>query len=71
MRVAEIVEDFSSLQRQINQISATPSADDYNAQGYALLEECKRTARGVLAQPFAQTNPPPNGDPEQERQHLQ
>ncbi len=49
MRVAEIMNDFRSLQHYIAQIKANPSPEEYYEEGYAILRQCAADAQAVLA----------------------
>ncbi|KAF2841895.1 hypothetical protein M501DRAFT_998098 [Patellaria atrata CBS 101060] len=70
MRVAEIISDFRNLQHYIAQINASPSAEEYYLEGYALLRQCAVEAQSVLAQPFSASAASPRGDSEMEKQQL-
>lgn len=70
IRVAEIITDYRNLQHYLNQLQATPTAEEYYLEGYSLLRECSAEARTVLATPFATTSGTPGGDPEREKQQL-
>ncbi len=45
--------DFRNIQAYIASIRASPSAEEYNEEGYALLRKCVSDAQALLAQPFA------------------
>jgi hypothetical protein len=53
MRVAEIMTDFRNIQTYISSIRASPSAEEYNEDGYALLRRCVADAQALLSQPFS------------------
>ena len=71
LRVAEIVQDFRALQQQLSEVRAIPPPDEYYTQGYALLRDCISEGHEILQRVFPTTPDSPEGDPEQERQHLQ
>ncbi|CAK4033301.1 Hypothetical predicted protein [Lecanosticta acicola] len=52
MRVAEIIEDFRSIQRQLSSIRTQPSAEEYDEDGYLVLRQCVGQAQQLLQQPF-------------------
>ncbi|KAF2503371.1 hypothetical protein BU16DRAFT_38529 [Lophium mytilinum] len=70
MRVAEIMSDFRNLQYYIAQIRATPTAEEYYLEGYALLRQCATEAQAVLSAPFAASTTSPDGNPEREKAQL-
>ncbi|KAK3702267.1 hypothetical protein LTR37_014978 [Vermiconidia calcicola] len=69
MRVAEIMDDFRNIQNYIASIRASPSAEEYNEQGFVLLRCCVREAQILLSQPFQQPKCA-KGDDDQIRTHL-
>ncbi|QIW95246.1 hypothetical protein AMS68_000764 [Peltaster fructicola] len=69
MRVAEIVTDYRNIQTRISQIRASPTAEEYNEVGFALLRQCESEAREILAQPFPTDNNTAR-DEEQIKQQL-
>ena len=71
LRLAEIVQDFRNLQRLISQIRTTPTPEEYNGEGYVLLRQCLSEGQAVLQAPFSTSPGTPEGDPEQEKMHLQ
>lgn len=71
MRVAEIMSDFRNLQHYLNQLRATPTAEEYYLEGYSLLRQCMSEAQSVLQKPFAAGTGATSGDPEREKQQLQ
>jgi len=52
MRVAEILNDYRSVQNYIAAIRASPSAEEYNEDGFVILRQCVVQAQQLLAQPF-------------------
>lgn len=62
--------DFRNLQYYLNQLRATPTAEEYYLEGYSLLRECSSEAQTVLTTPFAAGGGAPGGDPEREKQQL-
>lgn len=52
MRVAEVINDFHLIQRQMSQYQATSSPDEYHEEGYKVLRQCRAEAQAVLAAPF-------------------
>ena len=69
MRVAEIMIDFRNLQHYIDQIRATPTAEEYFLEGYSLLRQCAAEARVALA-PFTGPTTSPGGNPELKKEQL-
>jgi hypothetical protein len=69
MRVAEIMSDYRNIQNYIAAIRASPSAEEYNEEGYLVLRRCVAEAQALLSQPF-QTLNNGQGDEEQHRMHL-
>lgn len=69
MRVAEIMSDFRNVQHYIASIRASPSAEEYNEEGYLILRRCVAEAQALLAQPF-QTQGAGKRDEEQDKAHL-
>jgi hypothetical protein len=70
MRVAEIINDFRSIQYHIAALQVTPRAEEYYLEGYAWLRHCVAEAQAVLTQNYPQTGQDPQGDPEQEKSLL-
>lgn len=75
LRVAEIMNDFRTLQFHISQHQIdAPSQDEYWEEGYVVARQCAAEAQAILATHF---NPglvvqgSDNGDGEQERLQLQ
>lgn len=69
MRVSEIMTDFRNIQDYIASIRASPSAEEYNEDGYVLLRRCVAEAQVLLSLPF--TAPTYNrGDEEQIKSQL-
>ena len=72
MRVAEIMNDFHLIQQRMAQYQATPSPQDYHAEGYEVLRQCRAEAQAVLAAPFHnEFMQPPRGPGEAEKRQLQ
>ena len=69
MRVAEIMADFRNIQSYIASIRASPSAEEYNEEGYLVLRRCVAEAQALLAQPF-QMQGAGKRDEEQDKAHL-
>lgn len=69
MRIAEIMTDFRNIQTYIASIRASPSAEEYNEEGYLVLRRCVAEAQALLSQPF-QTFSSSRGDDEQDKAHL-
>ncbi|CAI6334201.1 unnamed protein product [Periconia digitata] len=70
MRVAEIMSDFRNLQHYLVQLRASPTAEEYYLEGYALLRQCASEAQSILAVPFAANSGAAGGDPERQKQQL-
>jgi len=72
MRVAEIMNDFRTLQIHISRMRPQPSADEYWEEGYTVLRQCAAEAQAILATHF---NPGVLGSSlnggEQEKRQLQ
>ncbi|KAF2089252.1 hypothetical protein K490DRAFT_72066 [Saccharata proteae CBS 121410] len=68
IRIAEIMTDFRNLQHYIARIRASPSAEEYYLEGYALLRQCAAEAQAVLVAPYAAS--PTGGDLEMQRAQL-
>ncbi|TKA63957.1 hypothetical protein B0A55_09505 [Friedmanniomyces simplex] len=69
MRVAEIMNDYRNIQNFMAAIRASPSAEEYNEEGYLVLRRCVAEAQALLAQPF-QTLNTGRGDEEHDKMHL-
>jgi hypothetical protein len=69
MRVAEIMTDFHRIQNFILSIRASPSAEEYNEDGFALLRRCVHEAQALLAPNFQQ-QAATRGDDEQTKLQL-
>jgi len=70
MRVAEIMNDFRSLQYYLAAIQIAPPAEDYYLEGYTILRACTAEAQSVLAAGYSHTSLHPDGDPETEKSQL-
>lgn len=70
MRIAEIMDDFRSIQHAIANLRATPSSEEYNAEGYQLLRQCIAEAQAVLAMPYNGSAVQTRGNVEQEKTQL-
>ncbi|KAK2754027.1 hypothetical protein FQN54_007196 [Arachnomyces sp. PD_36] len=72
LRVAEIMNDFRTLQFHISQQKTTPPSEDQNKEGYALMRQCSTEAQALLV---SQYNPGPSqnagDDGEKEKVQLQ
>ena len=72
MRVAEVMNDFRTLQHHITQLQASPQTSEYYEEGYVILRQCQSEAQAVLAAQydtgFLQV---PGGAGEQEKRQLQ
>lgn len=69
-RVAQVMEDFRSLQHHIAQVKAVPIEKEKNGEGYRLLRECSQEGRQVLKAPFSASSEPPDGDSKEEESQL-
>ena len=69
MRVAEIMEDFRNLLHYLSAIRASPSAEEYDEEGYLVLRRCAAESQALLLQPF-QTQGGGRRDEEQDKLHL-
>ncbi|ORY14088.1 hypothetical protein BCR34DRAFT_480055 [Clohesyomyces aquaticus] len=70
IRIAEIMTDFRNLQYYLNQLRATPTAEEYYLEGYSLLRQCTAEAHAILDAPFSAGTTSPDGDPEREKAQL-
>lgn len=52
IRVQEIMNDYRNIQNYIAQIRASPSAEEYNEEGYMVLRQCIAQGQQLLATPF-------------------
>lgn len=52
IRVAELMNDYRTLQHYIVQVQATPSNGDYNEEGYSILRQCSNDAQALLSATF-------------------
>lgn len=52
MRVAEVMNDFRTLQHLISQFQASPDSEAYNETGYVILRQCTTQAQALLSQHF-------------------
>ena len=62
--------DFRNLQYYLNQLRATPTAEEYYLEGYSLLRQCTAEAQAILDAPFSASSTAPGGDTEREKQQL-
>ncbi|KAK0251730.1 hypothetical protein LTR91_001754 [Friedmanniomyces endolithicus] len=69
MRVAEIMNDYRNIHAFIAAIRASPTAEEYNEEGYLVLRRCVAEAQALLAQPFQALNTG-RGDEEHDKMHL-
>ena len=65
------MQDFRNTQHYISQINATPTPEEYYAEGYQLLRQCLSESQAVLRAPFTTSPPAAEGDAEAEREQLQ
>lgn len=70
MRVVEIMTDFRNIESYLASIRASPSAEEYNEEGYVLLRHCVTESQVLLAQPF-QSQSGVRGNHEQDKRTLQ
>ena len=70
MRIAEIMTDFGTLQREIASIRVVLARGDHNLEGYVLLRQAVHEAQAALTQPFGATVVSPRGNEEQEKTQL-
>jgi len=72
MRVAEIMNDYHTIQRRIAQIQVVAPQDEYYGEGYKILRQCQAEAQAVLAAPYEnELLQPPHGPGEAEKRQLQ
>jgi hypothetical protein len=70
IRVAEIMTDFRNLQHYLVQLHASPTAEEYYLEGYALLRQCTAEAQAILQTHFSGSSGAATGHPEHEKQQL-
>jgi len=68
MRVAEIITDYRNILNYIAAIRASPSAEEYNEEGYLVLRRCVAEAQALSSQPFQTQNG--KGDEDLDKMHL-
>jgi hypothetical protein len=71
MRVAEIINDFRSIQYHIAALQRTPRAEEFYLEGFVWMRHCVAEAQAVLAQDYSHAGQEPDGDAEQEKVLLQ
>jgi hypothetical protein len=72
MRVAEVMNDYRTIQRRIAQIQVVAPQHDYYEEGYQILRQCQAEAQAVLAAPYEnELLQPPRGPGEAEKRQLQ
>lgn len=72
LRVAEIMNDFRTLQYHISQQKTTPSSEDYHKEGYALMRQCAAEAQTLLSSQYNPgTSQNAGGGGEKEKAQLQ
>lgn len=72
MRIAEVLNDFRSIQHRISQTQAHPSAQEYHEAGYGVLRQCQAEAQAVLSTHFDNGGlDVPTGSSEQTKRSLQ
>ncbi|KAK4503783.1 hypothetical protein PRZ48_004698 [Zasmidium cellare] len=69
MRVTELMGDYRNLQTYMAGIRASPSAEEYNEDGYVVLRQCVAQSQALLQQPF-QSEAAQRGDEEQNKAQL-
>lgn len=69
MRVSELMGDYRNLQSYMANIRASPSAEEYNEDGYVVLRQCVAQSQALLQQPF-QAEGTSRGDEEQNKAQL-
>jgi hypothetical protein len=62
--------DFRNLQHYLVQLHASPKAEEYYLEGYALLRQCTAEAQAILQTPFSGSSGAATGHPEHEKQQL-
>ena len=72
LRVAEVMNEFRTLQHQISQTYANPDPDEYYEIGYDVLRQCRSDAQALLSTHFDTGSLHVPGSPEEEeKQQLQ
>ncbi|KAK0942924.1 hypothetical protein LTR29_005496 [Friedmanniomyces endolithicus] len=61
--------DYRNIHAFIAAIRASPTAEEYNEEGYLVLRRCVAEAQALLAQPFQALNTG-RGDEEHDKMHL-
>lgn len=67
--MAEIVTDYRNILHYIAAIRASPSAEEYNEEGYLVLRRCVAQAQALSSQTFHSQNGV-KGDEEANKAHL-
>lgn len=72
LRVAEIMNDFRTLQYHISQQKTSPPSEDSQKEGYALMRQCSTEAQALLASQYNPgTSQNAGDDGEKEKAQLQ
>ncbi|KAF4550449.1 Hypothetical protein D9617_17g047170 [Elsinoe fawcettii] len=70
MRVAEIMQDFRTIQNYIAGVRPHIPRQDANLEGYLLIRQCLSEAAQLVNQPYSATVSNPRGDVEREKAQL-
>ncbi|TKX20671.1 hypothetical protein C1H76_7057 [Elsinoe australis] len=70
MRVAEIMQDFRTVQNYLAGVRPQIPRHDANQEGYLLIRQCLHEAQQLIAQPYAASGSHPRGDAEKEKAQL-
>lgn len=72
MRVAEVMNDYQTIQRRISEFQVVAPQHDYQEHGYTILRQCRAEAQAVLAAPYEyELLQVPSGPGEAEKRQLQ
>ncbi|KAG8625473.1 hypothetical protein KVT40_007224 [Elsinoe batatas] len=70
MRVAEIIQDFRTLQTYLAGVRPQIPRQEANLEGYHLIRQCLSEAVSLVNQPYNSTTSNPRGDVEREKAQL-
>ena len=71
MRIAEIMNDYRTIQHRISQYRANPPQGQYHETGYGILRQCHAEAQALLSTHFDPGSQGSGTTPEQVKRQLQ
>ena len=71
MRVSELMTDFRNIQTYMASIRASPSAEEYNEEGYQVLRHCVAQSHQLLQQGFNGSVPSTTKEGDEEAAKIQ